>query len=315
MSLTIRILAPLSIFFGFGYAVAVDQSSCFRPVNCTCNVKPDGTITFRCGGDKDYFKIAVKVAKLTITCKGNPSNYNVLPRLNESFFASKIHLTLQKCILPYKFLEISRKFPPIRKAIFILDQSRNISRDFFDRNSILTDLHFDVKTSDPPILHNLKKLKNLTLNLYCVGNAEAVNRTLFEENLHLKTCKMNVYGKRISLPTQLFHRNKAMKSIEIELIEHAKPVSNESDIESSGETSQKVRIGDSLFANMKKLKTVSLKNSFAEPLEHFPENSFANSTNLESILLNGFRMRHLSKWVLVMRLWSHLSNDLKQFTI
>lgn len=271
--------------FGYGYSQFVGlQDTCPGTKFCSCQNFNNST-NFYCnrGGDSTTVTVTASRTRLLIDCNDGVGSFtDILPKLNESFFnSSELQFTLRACTLPKKFREISEHFPPIVKAKFTSGNNDIVSKDFFEKNSIIEDLSVQVEIDAPPIWHNLKNLENLTL-LLRAESGNHVPSTIFQENLKLKICKLSIKGENISLPSQLFSRNEALEYVGLSLY-HS--------------WNQFVGFEDELFSNKKNLKKVHLYNRFPATTNeevNIPDRLFRNSTNLETITLFNFGLTRIN---------------------
>lgn len=273
------------LFAFFGYASSFEQLDCVQVVNCTCKTDNFTKIKFICS--YDYGNVIVEVenkSMLTINClklkKGQSIDfYNALPSLDESFFTNGISLLMKQCSLPYKFSSISVKYPPIRKASFFLARPKNVSQDFFDIDSPLTDFSFDdeVIYSDVNILLNLKNLENAELNSELIFPKPLPSR-LFEGNIKLRNCTMFLaaYESDLRIPSGLFQFNGALEQVTMTF--------------GYGLTI----IEDRLLSNKINLVTVKFNCQTLAVAPAIPDRIFRNSTNLETIWLIRMGLTYLS---------------------
>lgn len=279
----------LLLLFVLGYASSFEQFDCFKVVNCTCETDNFTKIKFICFFD--YGNVSVEVehkSALTINCeelinRQSVDFYESLPQFDESYFANGISLTVTYCDLPYKFSSISAKYPLIRKALFYLVQLNNVSQDFFDTDSPLTDFTFEKEViySKVNILLNLKNLENVQLSLETELLIPLPSK-LFEGNMKLRSCSMIMFGFGTTIPVQLFHLNDALEQVIINFLPE------------SLTQGFVLNIDDRLFSNKIHLVTVKLNSNTLVAAPPIPDLIFRNSTNLETIWLNRMGLTNLS---------------------
>lgn len=278
------------MFLGFGYASSYGKSDCFEVVNCTCETDYFSKIKFNCSSD--YGNVAVEVENkeiLSINCeefynKESVEFYDVLPQLGESYFTNGLSLLMRFCPLPYKFSTISAKYPPIRKARFFLAQIHNVSQDFFDIDSPLTDFTFEEEVIywNVNILLNLKNLENAELSTE-LAFPRALPSKLFEGNMKLRSCTMSISGMESRIPSEFFHLNNALEQVIITFCTQASQQFGSNIIE------------DRLLSNKINLVTVKLNSCKLAAVPAIPDQIFRNSTNLETIWLKCMGLTHLSR--------------------
>lgn len=276
-----KIVTILVTVLGYGYVLCYTQSRCIEVENCVCQ-DYESSVQFLCSDSDGELRVELLPEYILIECLYDVNIYigevlKLIPKMNESFFLNDIELHVESCILPYTFSTISEKFPPIKTANFLLTEKvYNISKDFFEENSPLTDLTFNDPIIFAPVnmLRNLKNLQKVIIrSKYQVSKKITyIPSNLFEGNINLKICEIYLRGNFMIVPSTLFNTNEALEQVTIHFY-------------------HRIVFDDELLSNKKNLTMAELISfDIAKPV---PNKTFRNSTNLKIIGLRNFGLTNL----------------------
>lgn len=267
-----------------GSGLCFEQKRCFKTKYCSCsNGFP---FKFHCSNNEGDLSVEILSNGIIIDCTtynngiDNEKLLDIIPKMNESYISEDFDFSIDSCVLPYKFSTISEKFPPIKTAKFyVVEAIQNVSKDFFDENSPITDLDFNdpIVFASVNMLRNLKNLQNvnITLENEIFHGFTSIPQNLLEGNINLKICRIYLKNSIVKLPSKLFYMTDALEQATI-LFDFNNVLE------------------DGLFSNKKNLVFVMLESIKRDNAAiSIPSKTFRNSTNLTDIVLENLGLTKL----------------------